>query len=338
MSTHCKKSKKYRHSSTFYRKVNEELQNLKNKSEEIIETDKTSENYCKSQNISKTDNNFADHGVFSTQACEHYFESPSENNCVQEMMGSGNADDVQHLSEFDFMNFASDSEEDEESNDEANFLRTNHEITFAEALRNWALKNKIAHSTLNDLMHLTNSHNIINVKLPKDSRTFLRTPPTINISKMGSGEFWYNGLGKSLKTMFKNLNKPQELNLKFNIDGIPIFRGSPNEFWPILCSVAEKPLLKPITVAIYCGQGKPPIDEFLKDFVEELNSLVDDGLIINNCKLSIKVSCFVCDTPARCFIKGELDFIKFQNLILKIKLASTYTSAYMHSYQNDSNL
>lgn len=155
-------------------------------------------------------------------------------------------------------------------------------------------------------MKIFHSNKLTPGTLPKDSRKLLCTPRTVNIEKMGSGEFWFNGLEASLKKWYKNLDKPTEIELIFNIDGLPIFRGSPIEFWPILCGIHGKQTFNPITIAIYCGQGKPPLEPFLKDFVAELNKIVLNGLNINgNLLLTVRIKCFICDTPARNYILGS---------------------------------
>lgn len=60
-----------------------------------------------------------------------------------------------------------------------------------------------------------------------------------------------------------------------------------------------------MTVAIWCGDGKPTVlNDYFRFFVQELNHLLLNGLLINGRKITIRFRCFVCDTPARAFIKG----------------------------------
>lgn len=66
-----------------------------------------------------------------------------------------------------------------------------------------------------------------------------------------------------------------------------------------------KPDLKPFVVCLWYGHGKPScINEFLSDFVDEINSLMENGIEINGFKLHIKTRCILGDTPARCLLKG----------------------------------
>lgn len=42
--------------------------------------------------------------------------------------------------------------------------------------------------------------------------------------------------------------------------------------------------------------------------------MLQDGLLIQRQIVPIKIRCFICDTPARCFIKGESKIIKLTKL------------------------
>lgn len=59
-------------------------------------------------------------------------------------------------------------------------------------------------------------------------------------------------------------------------------------------------------IGIYCGENKPPPpDEFLTPFVDELLIILN---IINRqreYKINIRIRCFIYDTPATSFIKGN---------------------------------
>lgn len=69
--------------------------------------------------------------------------------------------------------------------------------------------------------------------------------------------------------------------------------------------------IPPIVVAIWCGVGKPSVlNDYLRPFVTELNDLLGNGLIVNEHRIQISFRCFICDTPARAFIKGLFRLIK----------------------------
>lgn len=191
--------------------------------------------------------------------------------------------------------------------DDQNILIDSNEtkITFMEELKFWALKNKIPHSGLNDLLCLLriNGFNY----LPKNSKTLLNTPNYIeNMIQMSNGTYWHHGLENTLVNLLSQIDSPPELlSLIFNIDGLPIANSSKTEFWPILCSIVEIPNLPVAVVAIYCGETKPPLIPYLDTFAQELLSLLKNGLLVNKKKINIKIKCFVCDSPARAFVKGR---------------------------------
>lgn len=66
------------------------------------------------------------------------------------------------------------------------------------------------------------------------------------------------------------------------------------------------PDIKPIVISVWYGPGKPTdLNEYLGPFVNELKEILRDGLIINSYIITIFCHCFICDSPARAFIKGN---------------------------------
>lgn len=129
--------------------------------------------------------------------------------------------------------------------------------------------------------------------------------------------------------IFGNLKSNLRLSLCFNMDGLPIFTNSKHEFWPILANIygiyfeskfihyhyvihlwiqskfSEYPKIRPFVIAIWCGEGKPVFNEFLRQFVDEPKSLGSaDNFKINGYRMAIRIKCFICDTPARAYLKG----------------------------------
>ena len=106
---------------------------------------------------------------------------------------------------------------------------------------------------------------------------------------------------------FSFVKVPSTLSLNIFIDGLPLSKSSPTQFWPILANIYEMPQLSPFTIAIYAGRSKPnDLDKYLKQLVSELNTLIDGGTIINQTKIAIRVRAVIADTPARSFIKGSV--------------------------------
>jgi hypothetical protein len=61
----------------------------------------------------------------------------------------------------------------------------------------------------------------------------------------------------------------------------------------------------PFVIGIYCGTKKPgSITDYLQDFMEELPDLLKNGIHSEQIHYSALLECFVCDAPARSFIKN----------------------------------
>lgn len=158
-----------------------------------------------------------------------------------------------------------------------------------------------------------------------DARTLLKTQRKAAISDMHSGKYCYFGIANNLKIIFSKvpaLQSLQEIKLFVNIDGIPLVNSSSIQFWPILCKIDQSLCkLEPFIIAVYCGQSKPSnIYDYLKDFILEYKTLCNVGITINTKSYSISISGFICDAPARAFIKqvkGHNGFYSCERYIQK---------------------
>lgn len=58
-------------------------------------------------------------------------------------------------------------------------------------------------------------------------------------------------------------------------------------------------------IAIWCGKGKPTdLNEYLRSFVADVNAVTKFGIIINGFRLDVEIRSFLCDAPARSYLKG----------------------------------
>jgi len=193
------------------------------------------------------------------------------------------------------------------------FLQKFDEI--AGELAVWGVKHRVRHTALKELLQILGKHH----KLPKDPRTLLHTVRSISdlgLRKMQGfdgceGEYVYFGLEKefkrSLDTDFpKEIAVPPVISLLFNVDGLPLYKSSGKQFWPILGKV-HKPNIIPdsiFTVAIFYGSSKPKsVDEYLRDFIQELIHLRQVGITFRSQHVKIEIAGFSCDAPARSFLK-----------------------------------
>lgn len=202
--------------------------------------------------------------------------------------------------------------EDEEQRPNLQTVENTVGSQIREFLPNWVQEYHISQIAVNALLKNLISCGISG--LPKDSRTLIGTPKLVHIEKMGTGYFWYHGLENCLSGIENYISKPElnTLNLSFNIDGLPIANSSKSQFWPILVNVTNVKQFAPQVVAVFSGDSKPPsVGEYLQKFVDELQNLLESGIQINNIKFSIKIDNFICDTPARSFIKCEYKLISY---------------------------
>lgn len=176
-----------------------------------------------------------------------------------------------------------------------------NKVTFQSALASWAVNYGIKHEQLRPLLKIWNDH-VPLPELPVDPRTLLQTPRNVIIK---DNKYWYNGLKIAIQKMIGICSDiPDLLSLKINMDGISISKSSAMECWPILIEIAELPKIAPEIIGIYCGPGKPnDLDAYLREFVNELNDLLLNGLIQNGRKFIVKLECFVADSPARAMLK-----------------------------------
>ena len=121
----------------------------------------------------------------------------------------------------DFMRYMYDSET-EPSNELEDNISLNMKL--GERLRQWALRNKISHNALNDLIRELSLCGIQN--LPSDCRSLLKTPRNVlSVEAMGKGQYWHNGLDNCLKEMLLEVNESCVVKLNFHVDGLPVNKG-----------------------------------------------------------------------------------------------------------------
>ena len=146
----------------------------------------------------------------------------------------------------------------------------------------WTLRHNVTLAALTDfLMALT------------DSERWQNTSSNFRVSEiapLGNGHFLYLHLQPLLDLLPNNDSTIAELQV--NMDGLPLYRSSNTQFWPILGSLNKS---DPFVIAVYCGNGKPDVNLFVRDFITEATYL----------KNRVHIKAIVCDTPARSFIKSS---------------------------------
>jgi hypothetical protein len=91
------------------------------------------------------------------------------------------------------------------------------------------------------------------------------------------------------------------LDLKFNIDGLPIFKSSQYNLWPILMQINNIP--SPYPVGLHCGIGKPVLKTMTDKLVAEIKELKTNGFHVRHHLICLRSVVFICDAPARSFLQ-----------------------------------
>lgn len=192
-----------------------------------------------------------------------------------------------------------------ESESEINTAIENSNVM--DQLRQWALiYPPLTHTRLEQLMDILR-HQFPN--LPKSAKTFLGT--NSNECKIETfekdEEFVYFGIKANLEKCINfKFHETTNIELLINVDGVPLFKSSRKQFWPILCQVFNHHnCYKPFVVAIYCGNNKPTdTEQYLAKFIEEINTLQKTGIMISNRFFNVSIKAFICDRPARSLLKN----------------------------------
>jgi hypothetical protein len=99
--------------------------------------------------------------------------------------------------------------------------------------------------------------------LPSDARTLLKTPTNwdVKVLKDGDkcGKYCHLGLAKGLCDLIRNglVVESKCKELRFNVDGLPLFKSSNTCLWPILCMVRQSNCIEPFVVSAYQGNENP---------------------------------------------------------------------------------
>ena len=207
---------------------------------------------------------------------------------------------------------ADDHAEDLESDISDNFISSESDIDdcidsdnnedFGQSLAAWSTSHHISRAALNDLLGLLRTKQL---GLPRDARTLLKTPRRIDAADKCGGKYIYLGIQQGIfRTFEENLFTERggtDIELLFNIDGVPLFKSSTSQFWPILCSFSN---CNPFLVALFLGKSKPePLSDFIGDLLEELVHLRETGICVEDVLYTVRAKGFICDAPARAYLK-----------------------------------
>lgn len=119
-----------------------------------------------------------------------------------------------------------------ESND---ILSKKWRDNFVKDIRKWAIEFNATNRSVTGLLKILNARGM--KFFPTDSRALLKTPRNIETVPLAGGHYWHHGIKKSVEKIFCQLNEDIEIGINVNVDGLPLFRSSKVEFWPILANI-----------------------------------------------------------------------------------------------------
>lgn len=210
-----------------------------------------------------------------------------------------------------------ENEDSSDSNDESPFVDespgSEEEAAFneeplevasvAEKFISWHLKYNVSENATNDLLSWFKDHHF--PQLPRTIKTLKMKSrlPDVTVQRMGDGQFCYFGLQDMIKHILSWQTAPIQsyYELQFGIDGIPLTSSSRSTFWPILVKIKAFPNVLP--VAVYHGISKPrDVHDYMREFVNELNTVLQHGVEYGNKQITFGVSAFIMDAQAKSFI------------------------------------
>lgn len=178
--------------------------------------------------------------------------------------------------------------------------------SFQDLLADWAVEFDIPMNALSSLLSLLRPS--IN-NLPKDPRTLFGTKTTYEISDLCGGQYFHFGLKSGIQSILSTepdiLIVDEQIEVQLNMDGLPLFRSSNAQFWPILGRIENVGKGESFIIGLFYGNSKPSnAADYLSALIEEFNGLKIDGLIYMEQMFTVVLTSVICDSPARAFIKN----------------------------------
>ena len=216
-------------------------------------------------------------------------------------------------SSFDCNTIAADDKSDGEENEYEKILNINSVEVMSHDLHSWAVKHRIPHVALKDLLSILRKSADFSM-LPKDPRTFLQTPRNTIIHNVNPGHYCHIGIINGLNNLFKNRvdTIPKVIRLAINIDGLPLSKSSGSQLYPILGMVKNCNENSIFPIGIYHGYEKPSdFNELLYKFVEEAADISGKSIIVCGKETIFEIEMLLFDAVAKSsvlFIKGHAGY------------------------------
>ncbi|OXA50049.1 hypothetical protein Fcan01_15190 [Folsomia candida] len=167
-----------------------------------------------------------------------------------------------------------------------------------ESIKSWAFDYSINHSQLTGLLKILGTHDCFKT-FPSDSRTLIK-PVKFNAptETVVPGEYVHFGLKTYTQQVTKLHPTLNSIPLQINIDGLQVFKSCSLSFWPILGYFGGLNF-NPFVIGVYSGNKKPEnVNLYLQKLVADVNA---EQITTKD---KFKIQCFVCDAPAKSFVKA----------------------------------
>lgn len=233
--------------------------------------------------------------------------------CVHSSLSAGTSNSYEEVSNnystsLDVYADISENECDIYSSDEG--VEDTDDTDVVRKLAQWSVENNITLSSMSELLPIFRPRY---PELPKDPRTVMKTSSEIklddNIQVVSNGSYYHFGIIPNIlqhaqqAENAENVKAAGAVTFQLNIDGVPLFKSTNGQFWPVLGKI-DKPFVGvPFVIGIYYGVNKPSNLDFLKDFCNEYAAIRKSGILFENVVLNCEISVIICDAPARAFIK-----------------------------------
>lgn len=66
------------------------------------------------------------------------------------------------------------------------------------------------------------------------------------------------------------------------------------------------PHVDPMIVAVWCGDSKPCLTEYFEPLINELKTILLNGITLYSRHIVVRMGYIIYDTPARAFVKGMI--------------------------------
>jgi hypothetical protein len=108
----------------------------------------------------------------------------------------------------------------------------------------------------------------------------------------------------ALKQFFSALpTLPSIIQLQIGLDGTSLWDSSCTQIWPIFIAIKNY-FRQVLLVGAFCGTSKPEPRLFIKELVDELTHLLQNGFNFDGRTTKIELDSIICDAPGRALFKN----------------------------------